>query len=181
MNTLILYFTTDGQTQKIAEAIARELQSETHQVELISLKAEAVNFAEKIAAADQVILGASIRYGHFHPRLFAFIEQHYSLLNQKKSAFYSVNLTARKPNRNTPETNTYTRKLLARINWQPSLVAVFAGALFYPRYHFFDRIMIQFIMKITKGDTDSSKEYEYTDWAEVARFAAQFKDASFKV
>ncbi|QNS15653.1 menaquinone-dependent protoporphyrinogen IX dehydrogenase [Mannheimia bovis] len=167
MKTLILYFTTDGQTKKIAERLADSI---THDVELISLKDQAVDFGEKIANADQIVIGASIRYGHFNPLVYQFVEQHYVVLNQKKTAFYGVNLTARKANRNTPETNTYIRKFLAKIKWQPTQVEVFAGALFYPRYNLFDRVMIRFIMKITKGETDTSKEYEYTDWQKVESF-----------
>lgn len=167
MKTLILYFTTDGQTKKIAERLAENI---THDVELISLKSQAVNFSEKIANADQVVIGASIRYGHFNPLVYQFIERHYVALNQKKTAFYGVNLTARKENRKTPETNTYVRKFLKKIKWKPTHVEVIAGALFYPRYSFFDRVMIQFIMKITKGETDASKEYEYTDWGQVDNF-----------
>lgn len=167
MKTLILYFTTDGQTKKIAEKLAETI---THEVELISLKEQAVDFAQKIANADQIVIGASIRYGHFNPLVYQFIEQHYATLNQKKTAFYGVNLTARKENRKTPETNTYVRKFLAKIKWQPTYVEVIAGALLYPRYTFFDRIMIQLIMKLTKGETDATQEYEYTDWQQVENF-----------
>ncbi|MFA9488890.1 MULTISPECIES: menaquinone-dependent protoporphyrinogen IX dehydrogenase [unclassified Mannheimia] len=173
MKTLILYFTTDGQTKKIAERLAETI---THEVELISLKDQAVNFAEKIANADQIVIGASIRYGHFSPLVYQFVEQHYVALNQKKTAFYGVNLTARKENRNTPETNTYVRKFLAKVKWQPNHAEVIAGALFYPRYKTFDRVMIRFIMKITKGETDTSKEYEYTNWQQVEEFGKKLSD-----
>ncbi|MBD4937812.1 menaquinone-dependent protoporphyrinogen IX dehydrogenase, partial [Xanthomonas citri pv. citri] len=78
-------------------------------------------------------------------------------------------LTARKENRKTPETNVYTRKFLAKIKWKPTQVEVIAGALLYPRYTLFDRLCIQLIMKLTKGETDASKEYEYTDWQQVSR------------
>ncbi|HDL5121297.1 TPA: menaquinone-dependent protoporphyrinogen IX dehydrogenase, partial [Mannheimia haemolytica] len=167
MKTLILYFTTDGQTKKIAERLADVI---THEVELISLKDQAVDFAEKIANADQIVIGASIRYGHFNPLVYQFVEQHYPALNAKKTAFYGVNLTARKDNRNTPETNTYVRKFLAKVKWKPTHIEVIAGALLYLRYKPFDRLMIRFIMKITKGETDTSKEYEYTDWQQVENF-----------
>lgn len=170
MKTLILYFTTDGQTKKIAEKLAQVI---THEVELISLKEQAVDFAQKIVNADQIVIGASIRYGHFNPLVYQFIEQHYTTLNQKKTAFYGVNLTARKENRKTPQTNTYIRKFLTKIKWQPNHVEVIAGALFYPRYNLFDRTMIRLIMKLTKGDTDTKKEYEYTDWKQVERFGKQ--------
>lgn len=167
MKTLILYFTTDGQTKKIADKLAEQI---SHDVEVISLQDQAVDFAEKLANANQIVIGASIRYGHFNPLVYQFVAEHQVVLNQKKSAFFSVNLTARKPNRRTAESNTYVRKFLAKIVWQPNHVEVIAGALLYPRYKFFDRVMIQFIMKLTKGETDASKEYEFTDWAQVEQF-----------
>lgn len=175
MKTAILYLTRDGQTKKIAEYIAQALNDDTT---LISLRDIPQPSAEQLEQFDCIIIGASIRYGHFDSILEQFIQQHYALLNQKKSAFFSVNLTARKANRNTPETNVYTRKLLSRIQWKPNLVEVIAGALFYPRYTFFDRFMIRFIMKITKGDTDTSKEYEYTDWQKVSQFVEQIRKLS---
>ncbi|WP_373777244.1 menaquinone-dependent protoporphyrinogen IX dehydrogenase [Glaesserella sp.] len=172
MKTLILYLTRDGQTQKIAEKLAQDL---TGEAEVLSLRENIEISVEKLAEYDLIVIGASIRYGHFDPCLEPFITKHYPLLNQKKSAFFSVNLTARKSNRNTPETNVYTRKLLARIQWQPTLVEVIAGALLYPRYKWFDRVMIRFIMKITGGETDTSKEVEYTDWQQVKIFAQRLQ------
>lgn len=80
----------------------------------------------------------------------------------------------RAASQNTPQTNVYTRKFLQRIQWQPTQSAVFAGALLYPRYGWFDRMMIRLIMKITGGETDTSKEVEYTDWDKVAAFAREF-------
>ncbi len=51
--------------------------------------------------------------------------------------------------------------------------AVFAGALRYPRYRWYDRFMIRLIMKMTGGETDTSKEVVYTDWKQVANFARE--------
>lgn len=175
MKTVIFYLTRDGQTRKIAEKIASELDGE---VSVLCLRETAEITAEKLAVYDRIMIGASIRYGHFDPILEKFVAKHSALLNQKTSAFFSVNLTARKANRNTPETNVYTRKLLARMTWQPTLVEVFAGALFYPRYRWFDRVMIRFIMKITGGDTDIRQEYEYTDWEKVSAFAQKMRKLS---
>lgn len=170
MKTIILYLTRDGQTKKIAQRIANQIPD----CVLISLRDQALISSTDFTKFDQIIIGASIRYGHFDPLLEKFIAQHFNILNQKHSAFFSVNLTARKPNRNTPQTNTYTRKLLTRIAWQPNKVEVFAGALRYPRYTWFDRFMIRFIMTITKGDTNTQHEYEYTDWQKVDHFAHTF-------
>ncbi|MDG6895599.1 menaquinone-dependent protoporphyrinogen IX dehydrogenase [Volucribacter amazonae] len=170
MKTLILYSSRDGQTKKIAYFIAQQLQQISPQKEVVIEKLEqksAVDF-QNISC---VIIGASIRYGHFESKLYAFIQRYAAQLNQIPSAFFSVNLTARKAGKDSPETNVYTRKLLQKISWQPTYKAVFAGALYYPRYNFFDRIMIQFIMRLTGGETDTSKEIEYTDWGKVKEFA----------
>lgn len=176
MKILILYLTRDGQTKKIAEHLATNFSEDTSEV--LSLKEHIDIPTEKLQSFDTIVIGASIRYGHFNPLLEKFIHQHHALLNSKKSAFFSVNLTARKANRNTPETNVYTRKLLAKIKWQPDLVEVIAGALYYPRYRWFDRIMIRFIMKMTGGDIDTSKEYEYTNWQQVSEFAIEIRKLS---
>lgn len=168
MKTLIIYSTHDGQTKKIAEFIAQQIHAE-----VISLEQSAVKNLDDF---ERIIIGASIRYGHFNKALYKFIEKQTALLNQKTTAFFGVNLTARKAEKNTSETNVYVRKFLQRISWQPTLSTVFAGALFYPRYNFFDRTMIRFIMKITGGETDPSAEIEYTDWDKVASFAAEFAE-----
>ena len=97
-------------------------------------------------------------------------------LNKKVRFFFGVNLTARKEGKDNPESNTYVRKFLQRTEWKPKLAAVFAGALFYPRYRWIDRVMIQIIMKITGGETDPKKEIEYTNWDKVKKFANQINE-----
>lgn len=166
MKTLILYSSHDGQTKKIAAYIAEIIKEN---VDVKSIR-DVVNLQDY----DRIIIGASIRYGHFNKQLYKMLEKHTALLNQKITAFFGVNLTARKPEKSTPETNVYVRKFLQRITWQPTISAVFAGALFYPCYTFFDRVMIQFIMRITGGETDPTKEIEYTDWQKVRSFSEMF-------
>ena len=129
---------------------------------------------------DRVIIGASIRYGHFHPALDRFVKKHAAVLQSMPSAFFSVNLVARKPEKRSPQTNSYTRKFLLRSPWQPDSCAVFAGALRYPRYGWFDRFMIRLIMKMTGGETDTRKEVVYTDWEQVAGFAREIAQLSRK-
>ena len=169
MKTLILYSTHDGQTQKIASFIANVINVIKEDVEVKSIHDEF-----DLQAYDRIMIGASIRYGHFNKQLYKMLEKHTALLNQKTTSFFGVNLTARKPEKSTPETNVYVRKFLQRITWKPTLSVVFAGALLYPRYKFFDRIMIQLIMRITGGETDPTKEIEYTDWQKVRSFSEAF-------
>ncbi len=168
MKTLILFSTRDGQTHEIANYLAREMKKLGVDNDVLDLTQ-----ANNVVWRDyqSVVIGASIRYGHFHPVLMEFTRKHQAQLNAMPSAFFSVNLVARKPEKNTPETNLYTRKFLAASPWQPTKAAVFAGALRYPRYRWLDKFMIRLIMKMTGGETDTSKEVVYTDWKEVSHFA----------
>lgn len=177
MKTLILFSTRDGQTREIASYIASELKE-------LGVESDVVNLHRNgdidWSNYDRVVIGASIRYGHFHASVDAFVKKHQQALNAIPSAFFSVNLVARKPEKRSPQTNSYTRKFLLNSPWEPNHSAVFAGALRYPRYGWLDRVMIRLIMKMTGGETDTSKEVVYTDWQQVSRFANEIVQLSAK-
>lgn len=170
MKSLLLYSSYDGQSKAIMIAIADEMK------DIIEYDLLDINLVKNINLADyqSVLIGASIRYGHFNKKVRAFAERYQQALNQMPTAFFSVTLTARKLEKRTPETNAYTRKFLAATPWQPKDCEVFAGALHYPQYKWFDRLMIQLIMRMTGGETDASKDIEYTDWQQVKAFAQRF-------
>ncbi|WP_369309843.1 menaquinone-dependent protoporphyrinogen IX dehydrogenase [Providencia rettgeri] len=171
MSYLLLHSSTDGQTKKIVLKIAEQLRNLGRECDIRDLNSEQ---SFNLTAYDKVLVGASIRYGHFNKKLQRFVVSHQNQLNSMKSAFFAVNLTARKEGKNTVETNAYTRKFLDSCPWKPTLKSVFAGALFYPRYKWFDRVMIRLIMKITDGPTDPNTEIEYTDWEKVSYFTLEF-------
>ena len=166
---LIIYSTTDGHTKMICERIKNFL-TDGNLAELLSLenakKADLSNF-------EKIIIGASIRYGKHSKELYKFINLNKNILDQKKCAFFSVNVVARKPEKNTAETNPYINKFLRISKWKPNIIKVFAGKVDYPSYNFFDKYIIKFIMFLTNGPTDTSQSYEFTDWAKVDNFAKE--------
>jgi len=125
---------------------------------------------------DKIVLGASIRYGKHGKQVYEFIKRNEQLLDSKPNAFFSVNVVARKPEKNRPETNPYLIKFLKQISWRPKQLAVFAGKIDYKMYRFWDRQIIRFIMWITKGPTDSKTVAEFTDWKLVEDFGRQIGD-----
>ena len=169
-SVLILYSTTDGQTQRICQRVQQHIETAGHQVTLLSITDDVV---PALSAFDKIVIGARIRYGKHQPEVFAFIKAHLAELQRVPNAFFSVNIVARKPEKNRADTNPYVRKFFKRTPWTPTLVDVFAGKLDYPRYRFFDRLMIRFIMWMTKGPTDPSTVVEFTDWQAVDRFAQE--------
>ena len=171
-NILIIYSTTDGHTKIICERIKNFLIN-GNSVELLSLedakKVDLYNF-------EKIIIGASIRYGKHSRELYKFINLNKNTLDQKKNAFFSVNVVARKPEKNSAETNPYINKFLKISKWKPNKISVFAGKVDYPNYNFFDKYIIKFIMFITKGPTDTSRSYEFTDWSKVDDFSKELKN-----
>lgn len=170
---LFLYSTREGQTKKIFQHIDGQLAG--YDCDFVDLHTIDDIDIEKY---ERVLVGASIRYGHLNKKLYQFIERNLKALQTSKAAFFCVNLTARKEDqgKDTPEGSAYIKTFLKKSPWQPELIGVFAGALYYPRYNWFDRTMIKFIMSMTGGETDTSKEVEYTNWEKVTLFANKFKN-----
>jgi menaquinone-dependent protoporphyrinogen oxidase len=168
-HTLLLYSTNYGLSKKICERIQAGLRDKGQQADVLPLVGSGVDPAR----FDAIVIGASIKHGKHHPSVLEFIRRHKALLDAKPAALFSVNLVARKPAKNTPQTNPYLRRLLAKSPWKPKLLGVFAGELDYSRYGPVDKHMMRFVMWINKGPTDFATKVQFTNWAEVDRFAGQ--------
>jgi menaquinone-dependent protoporphyrinogen oxidase len=164
--TVILFSSVDGQTLKICNKLREVFLQNNEIVEQYSID----DFNEDINNYNRIIIGSSIRYGVHNKKIIDFINTHKNYLESVRTAFFSVNLVARKPEKRTPDTNTYVIKFFKSIDWTPTMIEVFAGKLDYKKYSFFDRKMIQFIMWMTKGPTNKDTEIEYTDWDRVKEF-----------
>ena len=166
---LIIYSTTDGQTKRICQRLM-ELSKSTNDINLFPIEeTEMID----LQSYEKIILGASIRYGKHSPKVFNFVKKNKDILEKKTTAFFTVNVVARKKEKNTPETNPYMKKFLELSGWKPNKLGVFAGKIDYPTYGFFDKQIIRLIMFITKGPTDTSQTYEFTDWEKVREFSRQ--------
>ena len=165
---LLAYSTVDGHTRTICERLREWVEAAGRPVTLATLEQAATL---DLGGFHAVVVGASIRYGHHRDNVLAFANDRAERLNAMPSAFFSVNIVARKPQKNRAETNPYVQKFLARVRWRPALVDVFAGRLDYPRYRFVDRQMIRLIMLLTRGPTDPRTAVEFTDWRRVQEFA----------
>ncbi len=160
---LIIYSTVDGHTKNICEYIFKKLKNRRN----ISITSIEDSNQFQLAEFDQVIIGASVRYGYHRKNVYEYITYNKELLDKKKTVFFSLNLTARIELKNTAQTNPYVVKFLKKVKWEPTLSDVFAGRLDYPKLDFINKIAILFIMIITNGPKDTNKTYELTDWKRV--------------
>lgn len=141
--------------------------------------AKAVNLALFPPAADLmgrlpvVVVVAAIRYGTHLREADAALDVYAGLAPKPRLALVSVNLTARKPGKQTAQSNPYLCKWIRKRKLAPDLAVAIAGRLDYPRYRWFDRLAIRAIMTLTGGETDPTTQVEYTDWNAVDAFADQ--------
>jgi menaquinone-dependent protoporphyrinogen oxidase len=172
---LILYATLEGHTARVAGRIAGRMRDAGHQVEL--REARAGEPLPDLARYGAVIVGASVHYGHHPAHLARALSRQRQALAAKPGAFFSVSLSADGPGANRPAAARYVRSFLRQAGWQPRDTAAFGGALQYSRYGRFKRWLVRAFVSVAGGDTDMSRDYEYTDWNAVARFADAFATA----
>jgi menaquinone-dependent protoporphyrinogen oxidase len=171
---LVLYASTHGHTAKIATRIAEALEHSGHAVDL--RRADSKDDPSPAAYAA-VVAGGSIHAGHHQRELVGWLRRHATSLNGMPSALFSVSLTAAD---DTDEARKIARGLVEDLveetGWTPTRSETFAGALQYLEYDFFTRLLIKMMMHRQGHPTDSSQDYDYTDWDAVWRFGGRIAE-----
>jgi menaquinone-dependent protoporphyrinogen oxidase len=172
----LLYGTTEGQTATVAERIADVLADAGHEPTLFHAGHLPEGFS--LTDYDAAVVGASIHGGKHQQYVRRFVREHVDELNAMPSAFFSVSLTAAEGSDEAWETaRGMLAEFLEETGWDPDATAVVPGALKYSEYGVLKRFLMKRIAKQAGGDTDTSRDYEYTDWDEVEGFASDFGDA----
>jgi menaquinone-dependent protoporphyrinogen oxidase len=158
-DALVVYASVEGHTERIARRIAEILRGAGHRVDVVP-----AGTSLDWSSHAGVIVGASVHYGH-HPAWLARFLRKSRVAAARRSAFFSVSLSANQH---------YAERFLGESDWTPQLTAVFAGALAYSKYGPIKRFAVRAFAAIAGHDTDTSCDYDYTDWEAVERFATAF-------
>jgi menaquinone-dependent protoporphyrinogen oxidase len=174
-NVLIAYASTHGQTAKICRRIADRLQAANLDVDLCDLgSGESPDPADH----DAVIVAASIHRGSHQRTAIDWVKQHAIGLADTDTLLVSVSLTAAE---DTEESRKVTGDLIASFTdetgWTPRRAVSVAGALQYREYDFFTRTLMRLLMRHGGHPTDTSQDYDYTDWDAVEQLADDFAQA----
>ncbi|HSP17897.1 MAG TPA: flavodoxin domain-containing protein [Myxococcaceae bacterium] len=172
---LVVYSTHDGQTRKIAERIATVLRVRRHVVEL--LDASRLPRGLELDRFQAVFVGSPVHARGYLRPITRFVEKYRPALERLPTLFFSVGLAIlSKTGDGRAKTMEIVDSFVADTGWRPKRVELVAGALPYSRYNFLIRFMMRRISRSEGGDTDTSRDYEYTDWSAVDRFAVDFVD-----
>jgi menaquinone-dependent protoporphyrinogen oxidase len=168
---LVLYGTTEGQTLKVVHELAHEIERADVEVDVFAASPEAPGPAGYAA----VIVAASLHAGRYQRPVSQWIRQHAGGLNGKPTAFLSVCLMAADPSAEAQRMlSDLMKKFVASCGWNPVYLKPVAGALLYSKYGWFTRWMMKRISARHGGDTDTTRDYEYTDWADLRAFTREF-------
>lgn len=168
---LVIYGTTEGQTGKIARFLGDALRAEGVAADVVDARTSRPTPGDY----DAVIVAASVHASGYQHSVRRWVRENAAALNEKPGAFVSVCLGVLQPDPKVQqELAAIIGRFLDATHWRPMVTKNVAGALMYSRYGWIKRWIMVRIVRKAGGDTDTSRDYEYTNWDDVRAFAGEF-------
>jgi menaquinone-dependent protoporphyrinogen oxidase len=173
----VFFATREGHTKRIAKHIATGLRTAGFDVDLIDVRHTIPYSLLKYSAA---ILAASVHAGNHEAEMIRFVQDHRTELDSMMTAFLSVTLSEAGAERQDAspvehvkfaiDVESMLNKFYEQTNWRPTIAKPVAGALLYSKYNFLIRFIMKRIAKKEGAATDTSQDYDYTDWLGLDQF-----------
>ncbi len=188
MRVGVFFATREGHTEHIAEHVAADLRKLGFDVDVICVRQPVAFALDNYSAA---VLAASVHGGRHEKEMVEFVKENRAELERMTTAFLSVTLSEAGAERHDASPAAHRQfaddvdRMLGNFfhetSWLPTYTRPVAGALLYSRYNFLVRFIMKHIARQAGGDTDTSRDYVYTDWLGLDRFvdelAAHFHSA----
>jgi len=173
MRVLIVYGTSEGQTRKIAGAMATALTRLGHEAHGIDVADGTA--ASRLAGVGAVIVAASIHIGRYQRAVIRFVREHREPIAARPNLFVSVSLAAA----GTDPTDragiaACAAKFGVETGWRPDEIVHVAGAFRFSRYGFFKRLLMRRIARRKRVAIDPHGDTELTDWAALRQATEAF-------
>jgi menaquinone-dependent protoporphyrinogen oxidase len=167
MKILLVYGTTEGQTRKISEFVAKRLRDIGDVVTLVDATGDTT--LVDLRAHDAAIIAASLHVGQYQSAVSHFVRVNHAWLNMMPSAFISVSLSAAGTD---PEDlkgiADCAERFKAATGWTTSAIHHVAGAFRFAEYDFFKRWVLKLIAWEKGVKVEPGKDVELTDWDALA-------------
>lgn len=169
---LVVYGTGEGQTAKVAARIESVLGDRGFDV---TTRHVFETTEGGIDGFDAVLVGSSVNNRQHQPEVVEFVERHADALATVPSGFFQLSLASAASSRWARDgAFGFVEELTESTGWEPDRVGLFAGALRYSQYGRAQRVPFKLGAIVMGLDSDTSQDYEYTDWDDVERFATEF-------
>jgi menaquinone-dependent protoporphyrinogen oxidase len=167
----VLFATTEGQTAIIAIRLSNILRNhgfDSQAIDMTTPEAAHIDWTRVRGA----LVGASLHAGRHQKAAAAFVHAHATDLNRVPAAFFSVSLSAASKNQKEVDAaEKLARAFPVAHAWTPERVLSVAGRLAYLEYGFFIRMVMKWIARKEGAPTDTSRDYELTNWDAVDELA----------
>jgi menaquinone-dependent protoporphyrinogen oxidase len=180
MRAAVFFATREGQARRVAERVAADLRAQRAQVDVFDVKAlsSRVDWTRYHFAC----IVASVHGGHHEREMVRFAILNRGELRRLHATFLSLTLSEAgaedrsKPpadrQRSAADAERMIQVFIDETGWRPARTLAVAGALAYSKYNFFIRFVMKRIARKAGAPTDTSLDYEFTDWAAVDRFVS---------
>jgi len=178
MRAAVFFATREGQTCKIAERIAAALRAQGIDSDVRDVRTlrTPINWREY----GRVFIAASVHVQHHEREMIAFVRRNRVELERVDAAFLSVTLseagaedphaTPERRQRSAADAQRMIDAFVRQTGWKPARSLRVAGGLAYSRYNPLIRFIMKRIARSQDAPTDTSRDYEFTDWTAVDRF-----------
>jgi menaquinone-dependent protoporphyrinogen oxidase len=161
MRVLVSYGTSEGQTKKIAEAVAARVQELGHDADLFDTASIPTDL--HVDSYDKIIIAGSVHQQRHQESVEVFVTAKLAELRKRLTLFLSVSLSAAF-SRGLPEAQSYLEAFLKSTGWNPTKSLLVAGALRYAEYDYFRQQIIEHIVLKDHHVDRCTGDYEFTDW-----------------
>ena len=172
-SVLILYATREGQTKKVAATLSKHMEQAGCTIHLADARDASATDKLDLDHYDLLVFGASMHAGGLERELVRFVNRHADEIHRKPNSFFLVLLSAatKEPDVRAVSLADARQKIDKQFNMKFADTEMIAGALKYSKYPRPLKWIMQRIAKQAGEATDTSRDYEYTDWRQVEEYA----------
>lgn len=169
----VAYSSRYGQTKKIALYLEEKLQEYGLSTVLIDTDHEP--WPQLPSMLDGVLFGTPVYAGRFRKSLLRWARANRRALASLPTGLFTVSLNAADRRPAARDTDAaLIRALVDQVGIVPTYSASLAGSLDYRKYSWLVRRLMRWIAGRAGGDTDTSRDHEYTSWTMVDEFLQDF-------
>ena len=170
---LVVFSSSEGQTEKVAHHAARQIENRGHAARLIS--AHRPGDLASMGDFDAAIVAGAVHMGAHGPALATFVSEHATTLNAVPSAFLSVSLSAASgDSADIAGALEAIKDFENATGWTPRRSQLVAGAVHDRQMGPLKRLVIHTLMRRKGVDLNPSGETEFTNWPVLDRFIGEF-------
>jgi len=173
LRILVTYDTSDGQTEKVAHHVARQIERRGQAARLVNL--DSPDDKSEIGDFDASFIIGAVHGGQHSQRLTEFVRSSKQSIERTSNAFLSVSLSAASHETTDKlDAEAFMQEFERETGWTPQYSMQVAGALHERQFGWFQRTIVRVLLKQRNIVPEPSGETELTNWPALDDFVRMF-------